>query len=107
MRASSGAAAIVVACSLASCSLYGDAPVYGAFYRVSSGDLRAASVAVQKSHHPEKIYAYRVISADEIWLYYTPDEDGSYYAARRTKGRWENAEGAIVLKEPTGFNGHE
>jgi hypothetical protein len=72
-----------VALCLTGCSLYRDAQVYGAFYRVSREDLHAAFTAAQRHHGDTKIYALRVISADEVWLYYTPDPDGSYYAMHR------------------------
>jgi hypothetical protein len=92
--------AIVAVGCLSGCSTYGGAPVYGAFYRVSSSDLRQTVAAAQSCSSGGKIYACRVISADEVRLYYTPDEDGSYCTVRRTNGRWRTDGGAIVITHP-------
>lgn len=86
------------ACILASCTIYGDAPVQGAVDKVSPADLHAAVAAVQSFRHEQKIYSIRVVNADEIWLYYTPLRDGSYWIARRTGGKWTEDGGMVVVE---------
>lgn len=75
--------------------MYEDAPVYGAFRKISVADLRAAIAAVQSFRHERKIWSIRVVSADEVWLYYTPDREGSYWVARRRNGKWKEDGGML------------
>ena len=82
--------AIVIAGAIAGCSVYGGAPVYGDFHRVSSADLHAALVAVRKERQVPDAYAFRVVSANEIWIYFT-DQGGDAYIATRNNGRWKFA----------------
>jgi hypothetical protein len=85
-------------CFLVGCTSYGNVPVFGAFKQVSSTDLSAALAAVQSFHHPVAIYSIRVISADEIWFYYS--SDASYWIAKRTNGIWKENGGLFVFTEP-------
>lgn len=95
---------IVAVCAIAGCSVYGGAPVYGAFHRVSTGDLQAALVAIRKEHQIPEVYAFRVVSANEIWVYFTPDVDGDAYIAARSNGPWKFAGVHVSFKEPTLFD---
>ena len=49
-------------------------------------------------------YAFRVVSANEIWVYFTPDEDGDAYIATRSNGHWKFAGAHVSLKEPILFD---
>ena len=71
MKSTRAIIAIVIAGAIAGCSVYGGAPVYGDFHRVSSADLHAALVAVRKERQVPDAYAFRVVSANEIWIYFT------------------------------------
>ena len=88
-RAAYASVAFFLLGSLTGCAVYGDAHVYGAYYLVSADDLHAATVAAQEqSRDPERIYAYRVVNADEIRLYFTESEmNGSYHTVERVKGK--------------------
>ena len=98
--------AIILTCAVAGCSTYRDAPVYGAAHSASSADLEAALAAIRKERPVPEAYAFRVISADEIWVYFTPEPDGSAYIARRRSGRWEFRGTHLKLKEPLQFDGN-
>ena len=104
MKPARAVIAIVVACAIAGCSTYGGARVYGAFRRVSAADLHAAFVAVRKERQVPEAYAFRVVSANEIWVYFTPDQDGDAYIATRSNGRWKFAGVHVSPKEPILFD---
>ena len=91
-------AALLLAFVIAGCAHYGGAPVYGVPYLVSRQDLRDATAAVRAVNPVEEIYAYRVNSRDHIQIYISPDLDGSYWAARRVAGKWEQDGGELIIK---------
>jgi hypothetical protein len=97
-------ALLAFVCFTAGCGTYGDKHVYGSYRLASAADLHAATLAVQKGPHPEKIYAYRVMGPDHIRMYVTEseNENGSYLDARRVNGKWKDDGGTIVLIEPIG-----
>ena len=96
--------AIALLWAVAGCSTYGDAPVYGAAHSVSSADLQAALAAIRKERPVPEAYAFRVISTDEIWVYFTPEPDGSAYIATRRGGHWKFGGAHLKLKEPLQFD---
>jgi len=96
--------AIVAAFAMAGCSIYAGAPVYGAAHRVSTADLQAALVAIRKERQVPEAYAFRVISANEIWVYFTPEQEGDAYIARRINGHWKFAGAHVSPKEPILFD---
>ncbi len=95
---------IIAACAVAGCAVYGGAPVYGALHSVSNADLQAALVAIRKERQVPEAYAFRVVSANEVWVYFTPDEDGDAYIATRSNGHWKFAGAHVSPKELTLFD---
>ena len=94
-------AMVTVGALLSACSTrFEGAPVYGASHAVSGDDLHAAAVAVAPFLPRHKPAAFRVISADEIWLYQTSEAHSDYRIARRAKGKWQESGGVLVLVEP-------
>ena len=59
---------------------------YGAFSRVSFADLHAGLVAIRKEREAPEAYAFRVVSANEIWVYFTP-----------SRGKWCAGGGQTLL----------
>lgn len=90
---------------VASCATYDDAQVYGAFYRVSPADLRAAVAAAQEAHgqRPLKAYSFLVNSADEIEVHYTSETTGPAYVAKRRNGKWRIEERTLVFRDYIGL----
>ena len=74
-------AGILGVCCLAGCATYKGAPVYGAFNRFSSDDLRAISAEFARSSPDKKIYSFQVISDHEVRVHYKPSQDDGYRTA--------------------------
>src|SRR5215813_10164181 len=77
---------------LVACATYRGVPVYGASAAVSSSDLDSVVAATQRgTNRPDQLYAFRVISRDEVWLYAYPYGHvfyESYWIVKRINGRW-------------------
>ena len=94
-------ALVLTTLCLVACATYRGVPVYGASSAVSSRDLDAVVAATQKGiHRPDQLYAFRVISRDEVWLYPYPYGHlayGSYWIVKRIHGRWHCDEISMTL----------
>ncbi len=92
---------LVSAFWLTSCTMYRGVPVYGAARSISQRDLDAVVAATQKGiNRPGQLYALRVVSRDEVWLYAYPYGHtfyGSYWIVKRVHGRWRCDEISMVL----------
>jgi len=77
--------------------MYGDVPVSGRRHDVTMADIRAAIDADYRPHGtPSEI---RVVSKDEIWLYYSPrDIDIGHHVIKRTGGKWRYQTEVLIIE---------
>jgi hypothetical protein len=101
MRKLRQTALFLTAFCLISCASYRGVPVYGASSAVSPRDLDSVVQATQKgTNRPDQLYAFRVISRDEVWLYAYPYGHvfyESYWIVKRINGRWRCDEVSWVV----------
>jgi hypothetical protein len=93
-------ALLLAVCALAGCVTYNGAPVYGRTNLVSASELSSAVSVVLREFPDTKIFALRVVSANEIWLYFTQNEQ-NFFAIHRSRGRWTvTGPGSSIILDP-------